>query len=145
MHSGPQHGSVDSSASNLLKGSHMDKLSQNRQDYAAIAQYYAAIVESTHDAIITADLTGKILSWNPAAERIVGYAAQEIIGKSISVLIPEGREDEEPNILSRLRKGERIDPYETVRRRKDGSSVDISLTVSPIKNTDGQIVGASKI
>ena len=123
----------------------MVQLSQNRQDDAAIAQYYAAIVESTHDAIITEDLTGKILSWNPAAERIFGYAAPEIIGKSISVLIPEGREDEEPNILSRLRKGERIDPYETVRRRKDGSSVDISLTVSPIKNTDGQIVGASKI
>jgi PAS domain S-box-containing protein len=105
----------------------------------------AAIVESSDDAIISKDLNGVIKTWNKSAERIFGYRPEEVIGKSVTILIPEGRLDEEPTILGRIRKGERTDHYETVRRRKDGTLVDISLTVSPIKDTTGRVVGASKI
>jgi PAS domain S-box-containing protein len=105
----------------------------------------AAVVESSDDAIITKDLQGTITSWNPGAERLFGYRAEEVIGKPISILIPEERLDEEPSILARLRRGERIDHYETVRRRKDGTLVQISLTVSPVIGEDGRIIGASKI
>jgi PAS domain S-box-containing protein len=105
----------------------------------------AAIVQSSDDAIITKDLNGFITSWNNAAERIFGYTSQEIIGKPVSILIPMERKDEEPNILARLRCGQRIDHYETIRRRKDGTLVDISLTVSPVKDSKGRIAGASKI
>ncbi len=109
------------------------------------AQRLAAIVESSEDAILAKDLNGIITSWNKGAERLFGYAEEEVTGKLITILIPPERLDEEPAILARIRRGERVDPYETVRRRKDGSLVDISLTVSPIKNAHGQIVGASKI
>ena len=105
----------------------------------------AAIVESSHDAIITKNLNGVIISWNPGAEQIFGYSAEEIIGKPITVLIPLELQDEEPTILGRIRRGERIDHYETIRVRKDGSSLNISLTVSPLKNSLGTIIGASKI
>jgi PAS domain S-box-containing protein len=105
----------------------------------------AAIVESSDDAIISKDLDGIIQTWNKAAERIFGYTPEEATGKSVTMLIPEGRRDEEPVILSRIRAGERIDHYETVRRRKDGTLLNISLTVSPIKDQDGRVVGASKI
>lgn len=105
----------------------------------------AAIVESSDDAILTKDLNGVITSWNQGAQRLFGYTAEEAIGKPVTMLIPEERHDEEPTILGRIRRGERIDHYETVRQRKDGSAVDISLTVSPVRNSDGTIVGASKI
>ncbi len=105
----------------------------------------AAIVESSGDAIISKDLNGRILSWNKGAERLFGYLAEEAIGKSITMLIPEGHLDEETHIIGRVRRGERVDHYETVRQRKDGSLVDISLAVSPIRNSHGQVVGASKI
>ncbi|MFG1244255.1 PAS domain S-box protein [Xanthobacter sp. V1C-6B] len=108
------------------------------------AQRFAAIVESSDDAILSKDLDGTILSWNRGAEMLFGYTADEIVGKPVSTLIPPDRHDEEPNILGRIRAGERIDHYETVRRRKDGSLVDISLSVSPIRNAEGRIVGASK-
>jgi PAS domain S-box-containing protein len=108
-------------------------------------QRLAAIVESSDDAIITKDLSGVITSWNQGAERLFGYRASEIIGKPIAILIPPERFDEEPGILKRMRHGERIDHYETVRLRKDGRSVDISLTVSPVMDVHGKIVGASKI
>ena len=91
------------------------------------------------------DLDGIIKTWNPGAERLFGYTAEEVIGKPITLLIPIDRHDEEPDILSRIRRGERIDHYETVRRRKDGSMVEVSITVSPIKNAEGTIIGASKI
>jgi PAS domain S-box-containing protein len=107
--------------------------------------YMAAIVESSDDAIISKDLNGIIASWNAGAERLFGYTATEVIGKSVTILIPQGRMDEEPYILERIRRGERIDHYETVRRRKDGSEVDISLTVSPIRDKSGKVIGASKI
>jgi PAS domain S-box-containing protein len=107
--------------------------------------WLAAIVESSDDAIITKDLNGIITSWNQGAQRIFGYTADEVIGKPISILIPTDRLNEEPGILARLRQGQRIDHYETIRRRKDGTFLDISLTVSPLRNADGRIVGASKI
>lgn len=109
------------------------------------AQRLAAIIESSGDAIISKDLNGIITSWNPAAERIFGYLAEEIIGKSILVLIPPQYQDEETRIIDRVRRGHRVEHYETVRQRKHGGLIDVSLTVSPIKNADGKIVGASKI
>ena len=93
-------------------------------------QHVASIVESSDDAIISKDLDGIIKSWNRGAERIFGYTAKEIVGKPVMMLIPEGRQNEEPQILERIRRGDRIDHYETVRQRKDGSSIDVSLTVS---------------
>jgi PAS domain S-box-containing protein len=109
------------------------------------AQRLSAIVESSDDAIVSKDLNGIIMSWNAGAERLFGYTTDEVIGKSITILIPEERFDEEPGILERIRKGERINHYETVRRRKDGTMVDVSLTVSPIRNSEGRVIGASKI
>ena len=105
----------------------------------------AAIIESSDDAIVSKDLSGNITSWNPGAERIFGYSAEEVVGRPVTILMPEDRQDEEPSILERIRRGERVAHYETVRRRKDGSLVDISLTVSPIRDAEGRIVGASKI
>jgi PAS domain S-box-containing protein len=105
----------------------------------------AALVQSSEDAIISKDLNGTIQSWNAGAERLFGYTATEVIGQPISLLIPADHGDEEPSILERIRRGERIEHYETIRRRKNGAMVDISLTVSPIIGEHGQIVGASKI
>jgi PAS domain S-box-containing protein len=110
-----------------------------------VAQQFVSIVESSDDAILSKDLDGIIRTWNKGAERIFGYSADEVIGKPVTVLIPVDRLDEEPGILQRLRRGERVDHYETVRQRKDASRVEISLTVSPIKNSAGRVVGASKI
>jgi PAS domain S-box-containing protein len=112
---------------------------------ANTSRQFAAIVQSSDDAIISKNLDGIITSWNPGAERIFGYSAEEAVGKAINILIPEDRQNEEPAILQRLRLGERIDHFETVRRRKDGSTLDISLTISPVKNAAGAIIGASKI
>ena len=105
----------------------------------------AAIVESAADAIIGKDLNGVITNWNPGAERLYGYKAEEIIGKSVSILIPPERNDEEPTILAKLRRGERIDHYETIRMDRDGKRIDVSLTVSPIRDANGKVIGASKI
>jgi PAS domain S-box-containing protein len=105
----------------------------------------AAIVESSDDAIISKDLNGIITSWNNGAERMFGYTAAEIVGHPVTELIPPDRQQEEPDILARLRNGLRIDHYETIRRRKDGSDIDVSLTVSPVKDETGKTVGASKI
>jgi PAS domain S-box-containing protein len=110
----------------------------------ALAQL-AAIVDSSDDAIISKDLNGVILSWNKSAERLFGYTASEAVGRPITLIIPPDRLDEEPKILERLRRGERVDHFETVRMRKDGSRFDISLTISPVKNAAGRVVGASKI
>ncbi|WP_370631993.1 PAS domain S-box protein [Phyllobacterium lublinensis] len=108
-------------------------------------QRLAAIVESSDDAIVSKDLTGMIKSWNKGAERIFGYTAEEIIGRPITVLIPLDRAEEEPGIVSRIRAGQRIDHYETIRLRKDGRRIHVSLTVSPVKNSAGVVIGASKI
>jgi PAS domain S-box-containing protein len=108
-------------------------------------QRIAAIVDSSDDAIISKDLNGIITSWNKGAERVFGYTSDEAVGKPVTILIPPERHDEEPAILERVRRGERIEHYETVRMRKHGSRIDISLTVSPVKNAVGKIIGASKI
>jgi len=105
----------------------------------------AAVVESSSDAIIAKDLTGTILSWNSGAERLYGYAPSEVVGRNIAMLAPPGNVDEIPAILHRIKIGERIERYETVRRRKDGQAVDVSITVSPIYDGKGAIVGASTI
>lgn len=105
----------------------------------------AAIVDSSFDAIISKDLNSVITSWNAAAERMFGYTAQEAVGQSILMLIPEHLRNEEHEIIERIRSGKRIASYETVRLRKDGALIDVSLTVSPIKTSDGKIIGASKI
>jgi PAS domain S-box-containing protein len=105
----------------------------------------AAIVDSADEAIASKTLDGIVTSWNPAAETLFGYTADEIIGRHISVLAAPGREDEMPAILERIRRGEKVDRYETLRRRKDGSLVAIALTVSPIRDESGRIIGASKI
>jgi PAS domain S-box-containing protein len=105
----------------------------------------AAIVESSDDAIISKTLEGIIASWNLAAERMFGYSSQEAVGKPITLIIPAELREEEDTILAKLRNGEHIDHFETVRMRKDGTRIDISLSISPIKNSAGQIIGASKI
>ena len=117
----------------------------DRKQSEEAAQRLAAIVESSEDAIVSKDLNGIITSWNNGAERIFGYAADEVIGKPVTILIPPDHVDEEPLILGRIRRGERTEHYETIRRRKDGSLIPVSLTVSPIRNASGQIIGASKI
>ncbi|MGH6843887.1 MAG: PAS domain S-box protein, partial [Methylocella sp.] len=108
-------------------------------------QRLASIVKSSDDAILSADLYDIIRTWNPGAERLFGYMAEEVIGKPLTFYIPMDRQDEESDILSRIRRGECIDPYETVRQRKDGSLVEISLTVSSLKNAEDRIIGVSTI
>ena len=120
-------------------------LNDARAQAHKIQSHLAAIVESSDDAIISKTLDGVISTWNQGAERIFGYAAEEVIGKPITLLIPPTHIDEEPVILQKLRRGERIDHYETVRKRKDGVLINVSLTVSPIRDENGSIIGASKI
>lgn len=117
----------------------------DRKQAEEVRQRLAAIVQFSGDAIVSKNLQGIIESWNAGAERIFGYSAEEAIGQSIEILIPPDRLNEEPEILGRIRRGERVEPYETVRQRKDGTLIDISLTVSPIFDTDRRVVGASKI
>ena len=105
----------------------------------------AAIVDSSSDAIISKTLDGMITSWNAGAERIFGYAAAEAIGQSIAIIIPPGRQDEELGIIQRLRRGEKVEPFETCGLARDGRRVPISLTVSPVRNREGIVIGASKI
>lgn len=104
-----------------------------------------SIIESSHDAIITKNLAGIVTTWNDSALHLFGYSAEEMIGKPISLIIPADRQDEEAEILSRIARGERVDHFETVRQRRDGSLIDISLTISPIHDAEGRIIGASKI
>jgi PAS domain S-box-containing protein len=105
----------------------------------------AAIVESSDDGIVSKNLHGVVQSWNAAAERIFGYSAHEMVGKPISTIIPEDRQDEEPAILERLKRGERVDHFQTIRMRKDRNLIEVSVTISPIKDASGNVIGASKI
>ena len=107
--------------------------------------HLAAIVESSDDAIVSKTLEGVIRSWNRAAERLFGYAAEEAVGQPVTLIIPADRVQEEQEILQRLRRGERIDHFETVRIAKSGRRIDVALTISPIRNSSGVIIGASKI
>lgn len=119
-------------------------VSERRRDEIARARL-AAIVESSEDAILSKTLDGVIRTWNVGAERLFGFTADEAIGRPITLIIPDDRLDEERNILARLSRGERIEHYETIRQAKDGRKIDISLTISPLRDDDGRIVGASKI
>ncbi|APA96166.1 sensor histidine kinase [Nocardia seriolae] len=105
----------------------------------------AALIESSDDAILSKTLDGRITSWNPAATRMYGYTPEEIIGKSVSLLIAADNPGEMQSILTRIREGKRVDHYETLRIRKDGTAIDVSLTVSPIKDADSTVIGASSI
>jgi PAS domain S-box-containing protein len=116
-----------------------------RKRAEAVARRLAAVVQSSHDAVAAKTLNGIITDWNQSAERIFGYKPKEIIGKSVLTLIPKERQMEEQEILTKIRRGESLDHYETVRRRKDGKLIDVSLTISPIKGPKGEIVGVSKI
>jgi PAS domain S-box-containing protein len=123
-----------------------DITDRKRWQKAEVAEsFLGALVESADDAIVSKTLEGVVTSWNSAAERLYGYTAAEMIGKPIVILIPVDHPDEEPQILARIRRGERIQHYETKRVRKDGAVIDVSLTVSPIKDSLGRIIGASKI
>lgn len=104
-----------------------------------------AIVNSSDDAIISKTLDGIITSWNPAAEAMFGYTAAEVVGQSIRIIIPSDRQDEEDFVLGKIRCGERVDHFETIRQTKDGQLLNISLTVSPVRNASGTVVGVSKI
>jgi PAS domain S-box-containing protein len=107
--------------------------------------FLASIVQSSDDAIVSKNLDGIITSWNKGAERVFGYTAEEAVSQPITIVIPQDRQDEERKILTRVRRGERIEHFETVRQRKHGSLIWVSLTISPIKNAEGKIIGASKI
>jgi PAS domain S-box-containing protein len=127
----------------LMRGARLDNIQRNRAEDDT--RRLAAIIENSDDAIISKNLDGVITSWNKGAERLFGYTSDEATGRPVTMLMPPDRIDEEPGIIARIRRGERIEHYDTVRRRKDGSLVDISLTVSPIKDAEGRVIGASKI
>jgi PAS domain S-box-containing protein len=116
-----------------------------QSDPAIRFAWLAAIVESSDDAIISKNLDGRILSWNAGANRIFGYRAEEVVGKSITIIIPKELRGEEAQILEKIRRGESVDHFDTVRLTKDGRRIPISLTVSPVRDSRGVIVGASKI
>jgi PAS domain S-box-containing protein len=116
-----------------------------RENSAIGNSWLASIVDSSDDMIVSKSLDGVITSWNKGAERVMGYTSEEVVGKHITVIIPEERHSEEFGILDRIKRGERVDHFETVRRRKDGALVDLSLTISPVKDSKGTVVGASKI
>jgi PAS domain S-box-containing protein len=120
----------------------MDKSEHDQEDKTILL---ASIVESSDDAIITKTSSGIITSWNRGAESIYGFPAEEAVGRPISILIPQGHVDEVPGILERINRGEAIHHYETVRKRKDGQVIHVSVSISPVKNKQGQIVGASTI
>jgi PAS domain S-box-containing protein len=124
-------------------GSSTDITERKRAEQATCL--LAAIVESSHDAIVSKSLSGVITSWNKGAERLFGYAAEEAVGQNITLIIPPERRDEERTIIEQLTRGERVDHFETVRMRKDGSLLDVSLTISPMKDASGRVVGASKL
>ena len=132
------HGKITGAINSLF-----DITERKRAETAAMR--LAAVVQSSHDAVAAKTLNGIITDWNQSAERIFGYKPKEIIGKSVLTLIPKDRQNEEQEILRKIRRGESLDHYETVRRRKDGQLIDVSLTISPIKGPKGEIVGVSKI
>ncbi len=121
------------------------QLYRRQRELEEINRTLAAVVESSDDAIISKDLDGIIATFNGGAERFFGYKAEEVVGKPVTILMPPDRRHEEREILARIRRGERIHHFETVRRRKDGTLVDVSLTVSPVKDDQGTVIGASKI
>ena len=137
------HALSDESGGLDFVGAVMDVTERERGEQAT--RLLAAVVESSHDAIVSKNLDGIITSWNTGAEQLFGYAAEEAVGQNITLIIPPDRRDEERVIIERLRRGERVDHFETVRMRKDGNLLDVALTISPMKDAAGRIVGASKL
>src|SRR5215469_16315969 len=133
----------DSGAPTRFDGLTIDVTGRRRAEEAT--GLLAAIVASSDDAIVSKNLNGVITSWNKSAERVFGYTAQEAIGQHITLIIPRNRLGEEDEILSRIRNGQRVDHFETVRVRKDGTTIELSLTISPVLDRDGRVVGASKV
>ena len=143
---GPMVGGIAIDITDIKKAE--EALRESEATFRTLAETHsrlAALVESSDDAIVSKDLNGVIMSWNAGAQRLFGYTAEEAVGQSVTLLIPPERYDEEPGVLARIRRGEKVDHYETVRRHKDGTLFDVSLTVSPIRNYKGEVVGASKI
>jgi PAS domain S-box-containing protein len=130
---------------NIVGASHIASDMTQQQRTAAINNLLGAIVDSSDDAVVSKKLDSTITSWNKSAERLFGYTAEEAIGQSIMMLIPADRQSEEPDIIARLQRGERVDHFETKRQRKDGTLIDLSLTISPVHDAKGIVVGASKI
>jgi PAS domain S-box-containing protein len=129
-------------AADLIERNETEKaLRESREQF----RWLASIVEFSDDAIISRNLDGIITSWNRGAERLFGYLAEEVIGKPVTILLPSERHHEEVAIIERIRRGDRLDHYETIRQRKDGSWIDVSLTISPMRDGEGEVVGASKI
>jgi PAS domain S-box-containing protein len=133
----------ESGVVSLLHSAARDVTDRKRADDTMA--HLAAIVENSDDAIITTDLNSNITSWNKAARRIFGHTADEVMGKPISIITAEDRQHEEPDILERIRRGQRVDHFETIRQRKDGTHVEVSLSVSPLRDAKGELIGASKI
>jgi PAS domain S-box-containing protein len=136
---------VRSAASEIVGASKVVRDLTELKLAARADMHLSAIVNSSDDAIVSKNLSGIIQSWNAGAQRIFGYSSEEIIGESVTTLIPVDRLDEEPRILERLKRGERVDHFETVRVRKGGEYFPVSLTISPVRNAQGEIIGASKI
>jgi PAS domain S-box-containing protein len=129
-------------AADLIERNEVESaLRESREQF----RWLASIVEFSDDAIVSKNLDGIITSWNKGAERLFGYLAAEVIGKPVTILIPSERLHEEAAIIDRIRRGDRVDHYETIRQRKDGSAIDVSLTISPMRDAAGRVVGASKI
>ncbi len=122
----------------------MGDISERRR-YEERADAVAALVESADDAIVTKNLHGIVLSWNPGAERLLGYSAGEMIGQPVTKMIPDDRQEEEAGIIERISNGQRVSNFETIRRTRDGKDIDVSLTISPVRDRFGRVVGASKI
>src|ERR1700691_1999901 len=135
----------DPEARDTISQSLLDELPALRLKADKAIGLLAAIVDSSEDAIVSKTLDGIISSWNTAAERLFGYTAKEAVGKHISMIIPLDRRDEETGILARLSRGEKIDHFDTIRVRKDGTALEISLSISPVRDSTGKIIGASKI
>jgi PAS domain S-box-containing protein len=139
-------GTFASSAYQILASLDVLKIQAVEREWATRATgLLAAIVDSSDDAIVSKSLDGVITSWNKGAERLFGYTAEEAVGQHITLIVPTDRRHEEATILERLKRGERVDHFETIRRRKDGTTLDISLTISPVKDTAGRVTGASKV
>jgi two-component system, cell cycle sensor histidine kinase and response regulator CckA len=124
---------------------HAAQQRRDRRRAEAISAYLASIVQSCEDAIIGKTLDGVVVSWNSGAERMYGYTADEMVGRSVSILIPSYRPDELPGIFDEIKRGEGVDGFETVRLRKDGTPIEVCLTISPIRDATGQVVGASTV
>ena len=129
----------------IIGASKVARDTSESQQHDRLRARMAAIVDSSDDAIISKTLDGVITSWNRAAERLFGYSAEEAIGQNILLIIPADRRSEEVDVLAKLRRGEKIDHFETVRRTKDGRQIPISLTVSPVRDANGTLIGASKV